>query len=222
SSLSPRGSSMWSPDHRAGFVRLLRAVLAVGSAAMLAACFQPLYGQPPLSGGPNLDNALGAVDVQQIDAPRGSAEARIAVELRNALLFNLTGGEGSIAPTHRLNIKMVTSRSAVIVDPNTGRTEAEVAGIDVKYTLTELATGRPVINATAFARVSSDIPGQQQRFARSRAQRDAEDRAAKAIADQIRARLASYLVARTSAQAAWWRCIERRSRHTSPSRSPRT
>ena len=39
--------------------------------------------------------------------------------------------------------------------------------------------------------------GQQQKFARSRAQRDAEDRAAKVIADQIRSRLASYLVAGT-------------------------
>ena len=117
--------------------------------------------------------------------------------MRNALLFDLTGGEGGIAPTHRLNIKMTTSRSALIVDPQTGRTEAEVTGIDVKYILTELATGRPVVNATAFARVGSDIPGQQQRFARWRAQRDAEDRAAKVIAEQIRARLASYLVAGT-------------------------
>ena len=163
----------------------------------MAACFQPLYGQPPLSGGPTLDSALAAVDVQQIDAPRGSPDARIAVELRNALLFDLTGGQGSIAPTHRLAIKMTTSRSAIIVDPQTGRTEAEVTGVDVKYILTELATGRPVVNATAFARVSSDIPGQQQRFARSRAQRDAEDRAAKVIADQIRTRVASYLVAGT-------------------------
>ena len=135
--------------------------------------------------------------MQQVDAARGTNDARIAVELRNALLFDLTGGEGSIAPTHRLNIKMTTSRSALIVDPQTGRTEAEVTGIDVKYTLTELATGRPVVNATAFARVSSDVPGQQQRFASSRARRDAEDRAAKVIAEQIRSRLASYLVAGT-------------------------
>ena len=188
---------MWSPDHRTALGCLLRAALAFGAAGLLAGCFQPLYGQPPLSGAPTLGNALAAVDVQQIDAPRGSSEARIAVELRNALLFDLTGGEGGIAPTHRLNIKMTTSRSALIVDPQTGRTEAEVTGIDVKYILTELATGRRVVNATTFARVSSDIPGQQQRFASSRARRDAEDRAAKVIADQIRSRLASYLVAGT-------------------------
>ncbi len=176
---------------------MLRLAIAMASAGLSAGCFQPLYGQAPLSSGLTLQNALSAVDVQHIDAPRGSEDARIAVELRNALLFDLTGGEGGIAPTHRLNIKMKTSRSALIVDPQTGRTEAEVTGIDVKYILTELATGRPVVNATAFARVGSDIPGQQQRFARWRAQRDAEDRAAKVIADQIRARLASYLVAGT-------------------------
>jgi LPS-assembly lipoprotein len=188
---------MWSPDHRAAFGRLVRLALAIGSAGLLAGCFQPLYGQPPLSGGPTLAGALAGIDVQQIDIARGSADARIAVELRNDLLFDLTGGEGSIAPTHRLSVRMTASRSALIVDPQTGRTEAEVTGIDVKYTLTELATGRPVVAATAFARVSSDVPGQQQRFAQSRARRDAEDRAAKVIADQIRTRLASYLVAGT-------------------------
>jgi LPS-assembly lipoprotein len=45
--------------------------------------------------------------------------------------------------------------------------------------------------------VSYDIPGQAQRFARARALRDAEDRAAKLIADNIKARLASYFVAGT-------------------------
>ena len=48
-----------------------------------------------------------------------------------------------------------------------------------------------------FARVSYDIPGQQQRFARSRGQRDAENRAAKVIADSIQSRLASYFSAGT-------------------------
>src|SRR5713101_3213230 len=111
SSLYRRESSMWWPDHRAALGRLVRSALAIGSAGLLAACFQPLYGQPPLSGAPTLGNALAAVDVQQIDAARGSGNARIAVELRNALLFDLTGGAGSIAPTHRLIIQMTTSRS---------------------------------------------------------------------------------------------------------------
>jgi LPS-assembly lipoprotein len=53
------------------------------------------------------------------------------------------------------------------------------------------------MNGRTFARVSSDYPGQQQRFARARARLDAEDRAAKVIAENIRTRLASFFVAGT-------------------------
>ena len=54
-----------------------------------------------------------------------------------------------------------------------------------------------MLHAQTFARVSYDIPGQAQRFARDRGLRDAEDRAAQQIADNIKARLASFFVAGT-------------------------
>ena len=60
-------------------------------------------------------------------------------------------------------------------------------GINATYTLIELASGKRVLTATTVARVSYDIPGQQQRFARARGLRDAESRAAKVIAEQIKA-----------------------------------
>ena len=65
------------------------------------------------------------------------------------------------------------------------------------YTLTDLRTGKPVISGQTFSRVSYDIPGQQQRFAGDRGLRDAENRAARSIADNIHSRLASYFVAGT-------------------------
>jgi LPS-assembly lipoprotein len=49
----------------------------------------------------------------------------------------------------------------------------------------------------ATTRVTYMTPGFQQRFTKTRAVRDAETRAAKVIADQIRTRLASYFVAGT-------------------------
>ena len=51
------------------------------------------------------------------------------------------------------------------------------------------------MTGTTFSRVSYDMPGSYQRFARSRAIRDAEDRAAHEIADNIQTRLASFFVA---------------------------
>lgn len=171
------------------------AVLAV--AGLLAGCFQPLYSERTPIGGEGLRQVLSSVDVEQIQAPNGTRLARLAVEVRNAIIFDLTGGSGASAPTHRLNVQLTTSRQSVIVDITTARPDIENYGVDAVYTLTELSSGKTVVKGKTFARVSADIPGQEQRFARLRAGRDAESRAAKVIAENIRSRLASYFVAGT-------------------------
>ena len=94
-------------------------------------------------------------------------------------------------------MQLAGKRTAVIVDPTTARPDVENYGIDANYVLIEVATGKTVMQATTFSRVSYDVPGQQQRFARARGLRDAENRAAKVISEQIRSRLASYFVAGT-------------------------
>jgi LPS-assembly lipoprotein len=144
-----------------------------------------------------LGTSLAQIQIEPIPAPNGTPDARIAVELQNQLDFELTGGGGMISPSHRLQVRMATTRNSIITDVNTGRVMAEITGIDAYFTLTELATGKPVLNGRTFARVSSDYPGQQQRFARQRARVDAEDRAAKVIAENIRTRVASFFVAGT-------------------------
>jgi LPS-assembly lipoprotein len=176
-------------------VRLFRlgGVLTVGG--LVAGCFQPLYGTRTSSGTPAIRTALKSVDVEQIDAANGTPEARLAVVIRNSLLFDLTGGEGSLAPTHRLKIVLKTKRAAIIVDTVTARSQVESYGIDVRYALIDVGTGKTVVTGTTFSRVSYDIPGEQQRFARARAMRDAETRAAAQIASNIHSRLASFFVA---------------------------
>ena len=83
------------------------------------------------------------------------------------------------------------------MDINTSRPDIENYGLTATFTLVEMATGKIVVTGQTFARVSYDIPGQEQRFARMRGLRDAESRAAKVIADNIRSRLASYFAAGT-------------------------
>ena len=51
------------------------------------------------------------------------------------------------------------------------------------------------MTGTTFSRVSYDIPGSYQRFARARAYRDAEDRACQEVAERIQIRLASFFSA---------------------------
>ena len=158
---------------------------------------QPLYGERSLTGGPVLRDQLSAVDIVQIEAPKGSDEARLAVEIRNALLFDFSGGGSAAPPTHRLKIAISSTRAAIIVDVNTSRPDIENYGINATYLLTEIATAKVVVTGQTFSRVSYDIPGQAQRFARLRVLRDAETRAAKVIAENVRSRLASYFIAGT-------------------------
>jgi LPS-assembly lipoprotein len=184
---------MWLPE--SSLLQFCRGVAALAIAALTGGCFQPLYGEHTMAGGSILRDQLAAVEILQIVAPKGTDDDRLAVEIRNALLFDLTGGHGEAPPVHRLKISISSTRTATIVDKNTGRSDEEVSGITATYTLTEIATGKIVVTGQTFSRVSYDIPGQEQRYARLRGLRDAEGRAAKVIAENIRARLSSYFIA---------------------------
>jgi LPS-assembly lipoprotein len=171
-----------------------RCFVVVALAALTAGCFQPMYAEHT-DGTPGLREKLLGVEVPPLDKPNASREARIGVEIRNALAFKLYGSATGLPPTHRLVLKFATSRSSLIVDPNTALPTSENYGIDAQYNLIEIASNKSVMTGTTFSRVSYDIPGQLQRFARSRAFRDAEDRAAQEIAENIQTRLASFFVA---------------------------
>lgn len=179
---------------------LTRVVAVVGLAGLTAGCFQPMYAERTVVGttaAPGIKDQLSSVDVPDIAAPGGSRLARISNELRNNLIFDMTGGSGGLPATYRLNVRLVSSQQQVIVDINSGRPDIQNYGLDAYYTLTDLATNKPVVTSQTFARVSYNIPGQMQRFAGDRGLRDAENRAAKVIADNIRNRLASYFTAGT-------------------------
>jgi LPS-assembly lipoprotein len=156
-----------------------------------------MYGDSKVTGTPGLADKMSAVEVVQIVAPNGTRLARVGNEVRDKLIFELTGGGAAATTGYRLDIKLTSSQVQVIVDINTARPDVQNYGIDATYTLTEVGTGKKVINGQTFSRVSYNIPGQQQRFVGDRGLRDAEDRAAKVIADNIRLRLASYFVAGT-------------------------
>lgn len=178
-------------------IRIAARLLAVALlGALTAGCFQPMYAERTLTGEPALREKLSAVDVSDITTALAN-DARLAVELRNGLIFRFTGGGSPAPPTHKLVVRMSTTRTSAIVDLTTARPDIENYGIDVTYELREIATNRRVLYATTFARVSYDIPGQEQRFARIRGLRDAESRATRQIAENISQRLSAFFVAGT-------------------------
>lgn len=183
---------MWLPKP------LTRLFAVIGLAGLTAGCFQPMYAEKTIGGAaPGITDKMSSVDVAPVDVPNGTRLARLGVEVRDSLIFGLTGGSGQAAPNYRLTIRLASSVTQVLVDINSGRPDVQNYGIDATYTLVELGTGKTVVTGQTFSRVSYNIPGQQQRFAGDRGLRDAENRAAKTIAENIRNRLASYFVAGT-------------------------
>src|SRR2546421_4837198 len=173
-----------------------RLVAAAALAALTAGCFQPMYAEHA-DGTPGLPDRLLTVDWPPVDKPNASRDARLGVEIRNALAFKLYGTATGAPPLYKLVLRFTTSRSSLMISPTTALPTSETYGIDAQYNLVELATDKSVMTGTTFSRVSYDMPGSYQRFARSRALRDAEDRAAQEIAEKIQTRLASFFVAGT-------------------------
>ncbi len=177
--------------------RIAARLLAVAAlAALTAGCFQPMYAEHT-DGTPGLREKLMGVEVPPVDKPTASRDARLGVEIRNALAFKLYGNATGMPPLYRLVLRFGTSRSSLMVDPNTGLPTSENYGIDAQFNLIDNVTNKSVMTGTTFSRVSFDIPGSYQRFARARAYRDAEDRACQQIADNINTRLASFFTAGT-------------------------
>ena len=195
---------MWWCKRNAAWGRLapawgLAARLAVvlAAAGLTAGCFQPLYGTQPSAATDSVRDKLQQIDVPVIPAPKGQSVARVAVALRNSLQYGLNGAAGANAPTYTLKVIVAVTALSVVVDITSGRPDAQVSSIIANYQLVEIATGKTVLSDTTFAHVDYDIPGAAQRFAKQRAQRDAEDRATEVVSDTIRNRLASYFVAGT-------------------------
>ncbi|MCC8941630.1 MULTISPECIES: LPS assembly lipoprotein LptE [Bradyrhizobium] len=178
-------------------IRIAARLVAVAAlAALTAGCFQPMYAERT-DGTPGLREKLMGVEIPPVDKANASREARVGVEIRNALAFKLYGTATGMPPTHKLVLRFSSGRSSLMVDTNTGLPTSENYSVDAQFNLVEIASNKSVMTGTTFSRVSYDLPGSYQRFARARAFRDAEDRAAQEIADNIQTRLASFFATGT-------------------------
>lgn len=178
---------MSSPD----LIRRCGAAGVLLLMGLLAGCFQPMYADRSVVGGtgPNLRESLRDVEIAKV-------EGRVGQEVRDDIIFELSGGLGNPAGApYRLNLQIATNSYNAIIDAQSGLPQTETVTFDVTYKLQDVANERVVMTDKAIARVSIDRT--QQRYARVRAVRDAENRAAKIVAEQIRARVASFFLLRS-------------------------
>src|SRR5258705_13750005 len=144
--------------------RIAARFLAVAAlAALTVGCFQPMYAEHT-DGTPGLREKLMGVELPPVDKPNASREARIGVEIRNALAFKLYGNATGMPPTHRLVLRFTTNRSSLMIDPATALPSSENYGIDAPYNLIEIASKKSAMTGTTFSPVTYDIPGQLHPF----------------------------------------------------------
>src|SRR5580658_5257613 len=106
-------------------IRIVARFLAVAAmAALTAGCFQPMYAEHA-DGTPALREKLLGVDLPPLNYPNSSREARLGVEIRNALAFKLYGNATGSSPTHRLEIRLQATRSTLMTDATTGLPTSE-------------------------------------------------------------------------------------------------
>src|SRR5438067_10622525 len=124
---------MWWHKPPSTVSRFAPLATALALAGLVGGCFEPLYGEKTLAGGPGLNQRLRSVAVDPIRAASGTPNARIAVELQNDLNYDLTGGAGQTGKTHQLTISLTTQNQQVIVDITTARPDVQRCGINVNY-----------------------------------------------------------------------------------------
>ncbi|PYE87978.1 LPS-assembly lipoprotein [Phyllobacterium leguminum] len=169
------------------------AVLAGTLLAAAGCTVQPLYsgGGPETSLGgsvqPAMREKLASIEIEP-------ATTRYGQEVRNKLIFLLSGGAGEpVSPAYRLSLGVTSyTTAAVSVDigdstDRTGRPSAGTVNVSSNYVLRDVA-GKPVAKGTRSVRSSFDRPRQE--FANLRAERDAQDRAAEELAQQLMLALA--------------------------------
>lgn len=167
-----------------------RSLLCLALLALPACTVQPLY-----DGGGSTTSGRAGATIAGLDSIAIKPEAnRIGQQVRNQLIFLLNRGSGQPADA-RYNLALgVTSSlelSATIQRAGINEPTAATITMTSNYVLTDAATGETKATGKRFVSASYDIPRQQ--FAAQRAARDAQDRAARELAELVQLSVAQDL-----------------------------
>jgi LPS-assembly lipoprotein len=185
---------MWWRELSQDSGRFLKGAAAVAIAGLVSlgtgACgFHPLYG--PTASGADLSDVMKTVDVATIPSRTGQ-------RLRNELIFGTTGGNAPLAPIYRLDVALKeTPRNELVTQA--GLVTGQVISLDAEYRLVRIKDNAVVFKGYSSAQASYNLVGATgiagSTYGDTRAALDAENRAARSLADTIKTRLAAYLSA---------------------------
>jgi LPS-assembly lipoprotein len=166
------------------WLRATLCTLLLGAA--LAACgseagFRPLYA--PSASGIGLDQTMAQIQIAPVPS-------RVGQRIRNELIFQHTGGGAPPPPLYTLEIAITESVTSTLVQTN-GEALSQIYNLNASFRLVSIKDKRVVLTGNSHARAGFE------RFtsiySNVRAREDAENRAAKTLAEELKGRLAAHL-----------------------------
>ena len=165
--------------------RLGAVALVLAVAPLVTACgsggFQPMYAAN--YNGQSLSDAMAQVSVTTIPG-------RVGQRVRNELVFQTTGGGEAAPKAYKLDIVLRERLTSQLVDAQ-GDAESQILHLDADFQLTDLSGKDVILKGQSFGRAG--FQRFQTIYSNVRAKRDAEDRAARTVAADIRTRVEAAL-----------------------------
>lgn len=176
-------------------IRITGLAAASLALALTAGCqVRPLYSEGPGLGGNSqtygMAEELSSISIKPVNTRYGQ-------EVRNQLIFMFGRGKGeSAAPRYSLNLAIASARETATYRQSEGsgtdlEPTAATMTLTADYQLTNISDGSLVAKGKRQVTSSFDVP--RQAFADMRADRDAQNRAARELAEQLRLAIAQDL-----------------------------
>ena len=115
---------------------------------------------------------------------------RVGQRIRNELIFQASGGGELAPPTHRLEVSITESVVSTLVKPD-GNALGQTYTLQANFKLIEIKTKKVVLTGTSYGRAGFERF--QSIYSNVRARDDAENRAARTVADDLKTRVGIYL-----------------------------
>jgi LPS-assembly lipoprotein len=162
---------------------MTRVVAALALAGLTAGCFQPLYGE---AAHPGLVEAMREVEVAPVPE-------RIGHYLTDDLISRMNGSGETPKPKYRLTIKLGKTVQTPTIQSQVQQADSATVTGTALFTLTRIDGDKDKPLFAGSATSSAVYDRTLQSYADLRANRDAELRVAKSLADEIELRVAAAL-----------------------------
>lgn len=164
---------------------LMAIAVGLAVAPLVAACgsggFQPMYAAN--YNAQSLSDTMAQVSVTTIPG-------RVGQRVRNELVFQTTGGGTWVETAYKLDIVLRQRLTSELVDVQ-GDAQTQILHLDADFQLTDTANQQVILKGQSFGRAVFERF--RTIYANVRAKRDAENRAARTVAADIRSRVEAAL-----------------------------